>query len=223
MVPGEQGAVTPLRTIGSILEKEPVAWLFLASALRFCAGFGIGVWVAPYFREAFPDRQSSFAVANALVVGLGGFTSSLVGGSISDRLSRGSLNGGKVDPGARAWLMAASSLLAIPVWAAAVMAPSFNSAIAFLLVEYLVAECWFGPAVAVLQDNVPAYQRGTAQGLFSVLTTVGNIAPVLIGAALSAHYDLQFTLLWVIPAFYGSAAVAFLCTGLALRRAGSMS
>lgn len=218
---GEDGPMPPLRAIGSILETEPVAWLFLASALRFCAGFGIGVWVAPFFRETFPDCQSSFAVANAFVVGLGGFISSITGGSLSDRFSRRTPNGGVVDPGARAWLMALSSFLAIPAWTAVMMAPSFNIAIAFLLIEYLVAECWFGPAVAVLQDNVPATQRGTAQGLFSVLTTVGNISPVLIGAALSAHYDLQFILLRVIPAFYGSAGLAFLGTGLALRRAAS--
>ena len=93
--------------------------------------------------------------------------------------------------------MAASSLLAIPVWAAAVMAPSFNSAIAFLLVEYLVAECWFGPAVAVLQDNVPAYQRGTAQGLFSVLTTV---LPALL-CAFTPCIPARRCLGWLTSAF----------------------
>ena len=31
--------------------------LFVAVAFRFCAGYGIGVWKGPLYREAFPDFQ----------------------------------------------------------------------------------------------------------------------------------------------------------------------
>merc|ERR1711908_111868 len=86
-----------------------------------------------------------------------------------------------------------------------------------LFVEYLVAECWFGPAVSILQGAVPADRRGTAQGLFSVLTTVGNVAPVAIGAALIAQVDLKDALLFSIPAFYALAGASFVVTGFQLR------
>ena len=38
--------------------------------------------------------------------------------------------------------------------------PDFNTALAFLFVEYLVAECWFGPTLAALYDVVPGDKRG---------------------------------------------------------------
>jgi len=117
--------------------------------------------------------------------------------------------------------MAASSGLAVPAWAAVVLAPSFVLAQAFLFLEYLVAECWFGPAVAVLQDVLPPSQRGTAQGVFSMLTTVGNIAPAAIGAALSRDIELRQALLVSVPLCYALAAAGFVAVGASLREAAA--
>ena len=72
-------------------------------------------------------------------------------------------------------------------------------------------------SVSILQGGVDPSRRGTAQGLFSVLTTVGNVAPVAIGAALSAEVELKEALLYSIPAFYALAGCGFAITGLALR------
>ena len=219
-----------------MLRSRVVVWLFAASALRFCAGFGIGVWSAPFFRQQFPDDQASFALANAAVVAVGGFLSSLAGGRIADALAPPSTSTAAVaaataveemplmeeteeetDPGARAWFLATSCALAVPAWAMVVTAASFPVAMGLLFVEYLVAECWFGPAVSVLQEHVAPSRRGTAQGLFSVLTTVGNVAPVVIGAALSAKFELRDALLYSIPAFYALAGACFVFMGLELR------
>jgi hypothetical protein len=52
---------------------------------------------------------------------------------------------------------------------------------AWLAIEYLVAECWFGPTVAVLQSEVGKSQGGTAQGLFTLTGAIGNLAPSLVG------------------------------------------
>lgn len=61
--------------------------VFLATAFRFCAGFGIGVWCAPFFRGRFPSNSSEYAVLNAFVVAGGGLLSSFLGGVISDKYS----------------------------------------------------------------------------------------------------------------------------------------
>lgn len=61
--------------------------MFLATAFRFCAGFGIGVWCAPFFRGRFPSNSSEYAVLNAFVVAGGGLLSSFLGGVISDKFS----------------------------------------------------------------------------------------------------------------------------------------
>ena len=65
---GEQDGSDFFGTVGAILSNPTMALLFLASAIRFCAGFGIGVWAAPYFRESFPDQQVCGLVMVVVVV-----------------------------------------------------------------------------------------------------------------------------------------------------------
>ena len=75
------------------------------------------------------------------------------------------------------------SLLAIPAWYQATHAGTnnFEAAMFWLAVEYLVAECWFGPTIAVLQSSVGASRTGTAQGLFVLTGAFANSAPTLLG------------------------------------------
>jgi MFS family permease len=130
----------------SIFSSTPVRFLFLAAAFRMCAGFSIGVWAAPFFRERFPADQATYALLNAGVVAVGGFLSSFAGGKISDALKAKSS-----DPGARAWVVAVSCALAVPAWLSVVRAGSFSMAMGCLFIEYLVAEMWYGPSVSILQ------------------------------------------------------------------------
>ena len=51
----------------------------------------------------------------------------------------------------------------------------------WLSIEYLVAECWFGPVVAVLQSTVGTEKTGTAQGMFVLTGALANAAPTLLG------------------------------------------
>ena len=53
------------------------------------------------------------------------------------------------------------SLLAVPFWVGTLEAPTLQASLAFLFLEYLFAECWFGPTIAALQNAAPP----TAQGL----------------------------------------------------------
>jgi hypothetical protein len=44
-----------MSVVASLLKPTPVRLLFAASAFRFCAGFSIGVWLPPLFRQViFP-------------------------------------------------------------------------------------------------------------------------------------------------------------------------
>jgi len=167
-----RGAVKAMK---KVVESPFVRVLFAASALRFCAGYGIGVWKAPFYRQAFPSFQNEFSVANAFVISAGGVLSSILGGLIADKYA-------PTDPKVRLWVPAAGSLLAVPFWIGAVKADSFEASIGLLFGEYIVAECWFGPALASLYKGVPKEVQGTAQGLFTVLTAFGNVMPVLIGS-----------------------------------------
>lgn len=193
-----------LAAIREATAPEPARWLFLASALRFCAGFSILVWLPPVARAHFPGRVEDFAACNAFIKVVAGGASSLAGGLIADALrSRGYGDRGG------ALFCAASSLAAAPLWYLVLQdGLSFEGCMGCLLVEYLVAESWLGPAVATLQSSVPVERRGAAQGVFSALTAIGNAVPVALG--MLASEDLTAGLQSSVAVCYLLSAVCFL-------------
>ena len=215
-----------INNIGQILSIPRVQYIFIASFFRFCAGLLIGVWAAPYFKQAFPDDATQYAVVNAFIVGGVGMTSGIMGGYIADGLGMWIKNGynsnieeeatsfGNEEEGEhggdvgvmmpsppssssrvssilrdnfdeetiRLLLPIVGSLLAIPAWYQTTHAGAkFEASMFWLAVEYLVAECWFGPTIAVLQSTVGASRTGTAQGLFVLTGALANSAPTLLG------------------------------------------
>jgi len=202
------------RTLGEVAVRTseataptPARWLLLASALRFCAGFAILVWLPATVKEQFPAEQERFAVYNSLIKVFAGGASSLAGGVAADTLrSRG------LGDRAGALFCAASSILAAPLWFLVLdKSLTFEACMGFLLVEYLVAESWLGPAIATLQSAVPPERRGAAQGVFSSLTALGNALPAALGLLareeLSAGLQASVSLCYVLSAlaFVGAA------------------
>lgn len=204
-----------LDSLRSVTQSREAKLLLAATALRFAAGFTIGIWKAPFVFAKFAGSASAFAGTNAIIVAIGGLLSSLLGGYLSDRLTAGNNLTGR--PRARAWVPAVGSALAAPTWAMFVLSDNPQWAAVFLFFEYLVAECWFGPTLAALFSAVPLSSRGTAQGLFSVLTAVGNLAPVVVGAfagGVLGDYALSDVLLVTVSGCYALCAVLFTLAAL---------
>ncbi|CAJ1936421.1 unnamed protein product [Cylindrotheca closterium] len=170
--------------IGDILKSPRARWIYLASFLRFSSGLCIGVWSAPYFKLAFPDNSSDYAVAQALITAVAGSASGLLGGYVADQLGSDSkTNGDDSDKNALASKLlvpVVGSALAAPAWYFAVHSTdSFQTAMIWLSVEYFIAESWFGPTISTLLGTVT--KGGTAQGLFTLTGAVANLAPTLLG------------------------------------------
>jgi MFS family permease len=162
-------------------------WIFGASFLRFSSGLCIGVWSAPFFRAAFPDNASEYAVAQALITAVAGSASGLAGGAAADYLSTAMKTNDEENAnedllGRRLWIPVAGSLLAAPTWYLAIHSTeSFQIAMLWLTIEYLVAECWFGPTISTLLSTVPSKIGGTAQGMFTLTGAIANLSPTLLG------------------------------------------
>lgn len=138
---------------------------------------------------------------NALIVGVMGCTSGILGGYVADELGKWFEATKEETPSALGMssvlrdffdeqsipllLPIVGSSLAIPAWYFSTHTSgstnAFEVAMFWLAVEYLVAECWFGPTIAVLQSTVGSGFTGTAQGLFVLTGAVGNLAPSLLG------------------------------------------
>jgi MFS family permease len=177
--------------VSEALSTTRAKWIYGGSFLRFSSGLCIGVWSAPFFRATFPDNASEYAVAQALITAVAGSASGLAGGAAADYLSS-ALKTDKKDndeenadedlTGARLWIPVVGSLMAAPAWYLAIHSTdSFQIAMGWLTIEYLVAECWFGPTISTLLSTVPSKIGGTAQGLFTLTGAVANLSPTLLG------------------------------------------
>jgi hypothetical protein len=169
-----------------LLSNRRVQWIYLASLLRFGSGLTIGIWGAPYFRLAYPDSQNLFAAYLATISAVGATVSGIAGGVAADRLSQRTDDNQGVNSddliGRRLWVPIAGSILAAPAWFLAVQPhQDFQTSMGFLALEYLVAECWFGPTISTLQASVKPGTGGTAQGIFTLTGAVGNLAPSVVG------------------------------------------
>ena len=192
-------------------------WLFLGSFLRFCSGLCIGVWSAPLFRSAFPDQQDNYALVQAGITAVASSISGLLGGSIADKLIASNAENEDVDAvGLGMWVPVVGSLLAAPAWYLAIqLDQSFETAMLWLTLEYLVAECWFGPTISTLQATVGPKIGGTAQGLFTLTGAIANFAPAALGflygqsTATEGESSAKLTELLVFGVCFGYIASAF--------------
>jgi len=158
-------------------ESNAARWLLMAAFCRFCAGFGIIVWLATAVKLRHPDHLAAFAVYNTLIKVFAGGSASLAGGVIADLLKHYSW-GVRSSP----LFCALFSGAAAPLWYMVLHENiSFGESMVWLLVQYLVAETWLGPAIATLQKAVPLEHRGAAQGVFTALTAMGNLMPACLG------------------------------------------
>jgi len=193
----------------------PVALLFLAAALRFWGGFSIGVYLPQYYKARFPDDNKLYSILNAAVVSVGGALSAYFGGYIADKWSA-------KDQRARAWLPALGALLGLIPFIGVVYFENFYASIACLFVEYIFAECWFGPALSIIQNRIQPEYRGTAISLFLFFANmIGNAAPIVISQFYSNKSpisDLQFSLMLSVAASYVSCACIFLVIGGLLKK-----
>jgi predicted MFS family arabinose efflux permease len=213
-----------------LMSSNRVNFLYLASFFRFCSGLLIGVWSAPYFREIFPDNADDYAVAQAFITATCGIISSIIGGFAADRLKQSM--GSTTDDdaiGRQLWVPVIGNLLATPAWYMAIHnGQSFPIAMTWLAIEYLVAECWFGPTISVLQSSVGSKIGGTAQGLFTITGAFGNLAPAVLGyiydqqrldSASSSNDELTILLTASVCGCYVLSAIFFGASALSSRPA----
>jgi len=227
-----------------IFSSKATLLLLAASTVRFMAGFTIAAWKAPLFLSLFPAEATSFGIQNALIVAVAGGTSSIIGGAAADALARAAgreengeqkelseKQGGfmsRLTPSqARLIIPIIGTAIAAPLWLKTATAPSFQTASVALLTEYLAAECWFGPALAALYSTLPDKRlRASTQGVFSVLTALGNLAPVLVGEAISSsgifgHFSdtpIRSALVWSVVPEYALSATLFAWAAIELGR-----
>ena len=148
-------ATTAYQSLQEVIAPLEAKLLLSATVLRFFAGFSIAIWKAPFVFAQFPGSENLFAGSNALIVSIGGLSSSLLGGYLSDILANPVKNT-EINPSSspsspssssssnrllrtrsRSWVPAVGSLLSAPLWAGFILAATPQQAAIFLFLEYL--------------------------------------------------------------------------------------
>jgi len=220
-LPKEGSVQAPKKSFGFVLFSVLTNWfvvlLFIASSLRFLGGYAIGSYLPKFFGRNFPAFSNQYGVINGIVTGLGGAISSFGGGKVTDVLA--TKNGTYM----RALIPALGCLIGLPFFAGVVLIPNFYAAMVCLFFEYLFAECWLGPAMAILQSLVEPEIRGTAVALYLFVgTLIGNASPYVLGLLDEKNpSEISIYLLGTVILSYGGAAVLFLILTIAIRRKDS--
>jgi len=200
--------ITTLQALQTVWSDKCVCILIVAATLRFIGGFSIGGFLPIFYKRQFESYNDEYSILNAAVVSVGGALSSFLGGFIADRWTA-------TQPKAKAWIPAIGCLLGYPLFVGVLYSPNFYGSITCLFFEYLVAECWFGPALSIIQLRIPNEARGTAIALYLFIgQMIGNTAPLAMGQIDDSTTGTVQTMLVVIVGFsYIGCALTFLLVG----------
>lgn len=175
-----------------IFTDKLVVLLILGGMVRFMAGYAIGSYLPDFYSQIYPDFNTIYSYLNASVVSVGGALSSYLGGFLADKWEQAGQSR------ARMYIPAIGALLGIPTFLCVLLVPSFYASMFFLFLEYLAAECWFGPAISVLQKALPSRVRGVGIGTYSFFTTIaGSFMTYIVGVILDDYTSdgaLKYTL-----------------------------
>ncbi|KAG5189317.1 major facilitator superfamily domain-containing protein [Tribonema minus] len=208
---GQRGA-PPGRVLRTLCTTPRVLLLLLASSLRM-----IGTWVGAaylptYFHRAYPAYESQYSVINGVIVAAGGVLSSSVGGALADRW-------GKRSPGGYAWVPALGAALGLMPAGVALFCGNFYVSMAALGAQNLLAECWLGPGMAILQREVPRDMVGVSVAVLLFCNTVtANVGPWIISAIDPGTDAVRDPIFCQLALSYLGSALVFGWLGVLLQR-----
>lgn len=142
-----------LTHMGEVMENPVCKNIFIAGFIRSLASVIVTAFVPVFFQKVFPDFKSQYAVLNAAALTLFGFSSSLIGGIISDKFEKRSYM-------TKANIVMLGNFIAVPLTGIACFAGNFYLAMACFALKILVSGSYFSPAITMMQNTTPASDSG---------------------------------------------------------------
>jgi MFS family permease len=149
----ELGAVA-----GTLFGKWPVLNMVLGVTIASFGSYGSGQFVPPYFIRTFGLDYAQVGLITGIVGGISSGIGTLAGGFITDRLSKRSARWYALTP-------AIGLTIATPIYIAAYLQPSWQTAALILLVPGIFHYTYLGPTFGVVQNMVETRRRATATAL----------------------------------------------------------
>jgi MFS family permease len=201
------------------LARNPSFWLLsLGAASGSITGYGLLFWLPSFFNRTFDMPVSEAGTFFGSIFLVGGIAGIWLGGWLGDRL-------GPSRPGAYALIPAFCLLVAIPLYAAGLLAPALAVVWILFTVAQVLALAWLGPVVTAVQHIVAPALRATASASFLF---INNLVGIAFGTfffgwfsdAMKATHganSLQYSILYGLG-FYLLASVFYLLAAARLKR-----
>ena len=174
-----------------LLTNECFLYLIAAGFFRFFGGYSLGFLSGGFYEAKFPEYSngsSTYAIMNAVVVIGGGLPASMLGGYLSDKLEPrfGSVKG---------LIAGLGALTAVPfIVIAYSISDNFWVSIFSYYIAYFLAEMWYGPSHAQINNMFPSEYQGFAVATFNFLGAIaGTIATLLLGWLKSAYDSDEYS------------------------------
>lgn len=146
-----------------VLAGTPSFWLIsLAGAASAVPIMGLAFWLPSYFARGVGLSLIQIAYIYGPIVFFGGISGMWLGGWVGDRL-------GSARPAAYGWVVAASYFLAGPLYALFLIIPNLTLALAVFVLAQAIGYVALSPALACIQNIVPANMRSTATAGYSFM------------------------------------------------------
>ncbi|THD61518.1 MFS transporter [Phenylobacterium sp.] len=169
--------------IRTLFGKWPVLNMVLGVTLVSFGGYGGGQFAPPYFLRAFHLNYAQVGLIIGLVAGFSQGIGTLIGGPITDRMSK---------LGARWYSLvpAIGVTLAYPFIVGIYTAGTWQAAATFMLFPGILSYVYLGPTFGVVQNMAPTHQRATAAAiLFFFLNLVALGGGPLFTGWLIDHFS----------------------------------
>jgi len=151
--------ISELTSVAKVLfTKWPVFNMVLGVTIASFGSYGGGAFVPQYFNSAFGLSLAQVGLITGLVGGFSSGVGTLVGGFLSDRLSKRSPRWYALTP-------ALGLAIATPIYILAYTRPTWQAAALVLLVPGIFHYTYLGPTFGVVQNMVETRRRATATAL----------------------------------------------------------
>lgn len=127
----------------ALIKCRGTLWILIGGCCRYWQGYTLSYFAVAYFNGTF-DKAKIFGTTNAIAVLVGGFTSNIIGGYISDKYDN-------VNYRTKSYVGLWMSLLGAPFSAVCFLTSfSFSFSMAMLFLVYLVCEGWMAPNMSMI-------------------------------------------------------------------------
>jgi MFS family permease len=205
---GPSEAAPPFPAVVAALAATPSFWLLsFGAASGSILGYGLIFWLPSFFARSFHLQLAEVGWFYGSIVLVGGVAGTWLGGWFGDRA-------GPANPAAYALIPALCFLIAAPVFALGLFAPSLLLAWLLFALGQMLALAWLGPVIAAIQHIVPPNMRATASASFLFINNLIGIGfgifflGFMSDAMTAAHGDdaLRYSILYGLGFYLLSAA-----------------